>query len=218
MLLSRHTRRRDALGVLACGVGWPLTARAQSSKLARIGYLGGSSRDQARRVLAAFQKRLQELGQVEGRSITIDWRFADGDNHRLARLAAELVDGKPDLIIAGPTAAVVAARNATETIPIVMIAAADPVALGWIDSLARPPANLTGMTFTVGVETFAKNLEFLREVAPDVHVFGVLSNLAESPAMPLVIDKLQAAARSMGVSLQQLEAAGRRTSSAHLRR
>ena len=74
-----------------------------------------------------------------------------------------------------------AAKNATKTIPIVMIAAADPVALGWMESLSRPPENVTGMTFTVGIETFAKNLELLREMAPDVRLFAVLVNSTDSP-------------------------------------
>jgi putative ABC transport system substrate-binding protein len=201
-------KRREALAVLAAGVAWPLAAKAQPAKVARIGYLGGSSRDQARRVLAAFHKRLQELGHLEGGSIAIDWRFADGDNERLPRLAAELVEANPDLIVAGPTPAALAAKNATQTIPIVMIAAGDPVALGWMESLSRPPANVTGMTFTVGVETFAKNLELLREIAPDVRLFAVLVNSTDSPLMPLVTERIQAAARSMAVRLQWLEAAG----------
>jgi putative ABC transport system substrate-binding protein len=201
-------KRRGALALIAAGAAWPLAAKAQLGKVARIGYLGGSSRDQARRVLAAFHKRIQELGHLEGGNIAIDWRFADGDNERLPRLAAELVQAKPDLIVAGPTPAVLAAKNATKTIPIVMIAAGDPVALGWMESLSRPPANVTGMTFTVGVETFSKNLELLSEIAPDVRLFAVLFNSTDSPLMPLVTERIQAAACSMAVRLQWLEAVG----------
>src|SRR3954451_20308477 len=91
----------------------------------------------------------------------------------LKRRAGLPVRAKPDVIVAGPTPAVLAAKNATKTIPIVMIAAGDPVALGWMESLSRPSANVTGMTFTVGVETFPKNLELLREIAPDVRLFAV---------------------------------------------
>ena len=204
-------RRRAFIAGLACAAATlPNPVRGQAAqRVARIGYLGGASRDQSRRVLAAFHKRLQELGHVEGRSIIIDWRFADGDNERLPLLAAELVDTKPDLIVAGPTPAVIAAQNATNTIPIVMIAAGDPVLAGWMDSLARPPANLTGITFTVGFETFAKNLELLvREVAPDTQLFAVLWNPADSPAMSLVVERIEAAATTMAVRLQRLEARG----------
>src|SRR4051794_22815597 len=95
--------RREGIAGVAAGAAWPPATKAQPARVARIGYLGGSSRDQARRVLAAFHKRLQELGLFEGRSIVIDWRFADGDNERLPGLASELVEANPDLIVAGPT-------------------------------------------------------------------------------------------------------------------
>ena len=202
-------RRAFMAGFAGAAATLPIPVRVQSAqRVARIGYLGGASRDQSRRVLAAFHKRLQELGHVEGRSIIIDWRFADGYNERLPPLAAELVDAKPDLIVAGPTPAVIAARNATNTIPIVMIAGGDPVLAGWMDSLVRPPANLTGITFTVGFETFAKNLELLREVALDEQLFAVLWNPADSPAMSLVVERIEAAAQTMAVRLQRLEARG----------
>src|SRR3954451_23438931 len=126
----------------------------------------------------------------------------------LKRRAGLPVRAKPDVIVAGPTPAVLAAKNATKTIPIVMIAAGDPVALGWMESLSRPSANVTGMTFTVGVETFSKNLELLREIAPDVRLFAILVNSTDSPLMPLVTERIQAAARSMAVRLQWVAAAG----------
>src|SRR5215217_8011632 len=108
-------RRREVVVALAGAMGWPQSVCAQASKLQRIGYLGGASLAQSRRVLDAFQGRLKELGYVEGRSIVIEYRFADGEHDRLPHLAAELVEAKVDLLVAAPTQAVVAAKDATTT-------------------------------------------------------------------------------------------------------
>jgi len=116
---------------------------------------------------------LHELGRLEGQSIRIDYRFAENDYAALPRLATELVDSGVDLIVAAPTPAVAAARDATKTIPVVMIAAIDPVGLGWVASLTRPSENLTGISFGVGVETFAKELELLKEISPHVRLVAL---------------------------------------------
>jgi putative ABC transport system substrate-binding protein len=106
-------KRREVLTGLAGAAAWPFTVRGQASIVsARIGYLAGSSPEASARVLRAFRRRLRELGRVEGQSITIDYRFAENDYARLPRLAAELVESKVDLIVAAPTPAVAAARNA----------------------------------------------------------------------------------------------------------
>jgi putative ABC transport system substrate-binding protein len=177
-------RRRDVVAALTSTVFWPLSAHAQQTRTAaRIGYLAGASRDQAGPYTDVFRHALSNLGYIEGQNLLIDYRFAGGDISRLPRLAAELVATKVDVIVAVPTAAVVAASNATKTIPIVMMNVGDPVRLGLIASLSKPAGNVTGLSFTVGVETFAKALELLKEAAPDARQVAILTNPA-NPATP----------------------------------
>jgi putative ABC transport system substrate-binding protein len=194
-----------ALGLLAA----PLAADSQQSgTVARIGYLGPTSPSSSSSFLDAFRQGLRELGWVEGQNIVIDYRFAEGKLDRLPDLAAELVRLKVDIIVASPTPSVAAAKNATKTIPIVMIgASADPVGLGFIASLARPGGNVTGLSYSVGPEIFGKELDLLKETVPKVRRVAILSNPA-SPIQPLLIRELNVAARSVGVQLQLLEARG----------
>jgi putative ABC transport system substrate-binding protein len=156
----------------------------------------------------AFRQGLRELGWAEGRNIVIDYRFAEGRLDRLPDLAAELVRLKVDIIVAQATPGAAAAKNATETIPIVMVPVGDPVGLGLIASLARPGGNVTGVSYSVGgLEIAGKQLELLKETLPKVRRVAVLSNPA-NPAHALVIRELNVAARSLGVQLQLLEARG----------
>jgi putative ABC transport system substrate-binding protein len=190
----------------ACILAAPLVADAQPAKVYRIGYLtaGPSSTNLYR---GAFQQGLRELGWVEGQNIVTDYRFAEGRLDRLPDLAAELVRLKVDVIVASPTAAAVAAKNATRTIPIVMWGVGDPVGLGLVASLARPGGNVTGLSFSVGMDSFGKGLELLREAIPKVSRVAVLSNPA-NPAHARALDNVKAAARSLGVQLQFLQARG----------
>ena len=204
--------RRAFLGSLALGaVAAPLAAQAQpAGKVPRVGYLsaGSYSDSQALGFLDAFRLGLRELGWVEGQNIAIDYRFAEGRFDRLPDLAAELVRLKVDVIVAVPTPAAAAARNATETIPIVMMSGSvDPVGLGFIASLARPGGNVTGLSYGAGTEIFGKGLELLKETVPKVRRVAILSNPA-SPIQPLIIKEVDVAARSLGVQLQLLEARG----------
>ncbi len=202
-------RRREVLALVASTSAWPLAARAQqTTKAARIGYLTANSPDPpARRNLDAFRRGLQDLGYVEGQSIAIEYRFAEGNFDRLPSLAAELVRLNVAVIVAGPTAAAVAAKNATETIPIVMHNVGDPVGLGLVASLARPGGNVTGLPYSVGLETIVKGLELLQETVRDMHRVALLSNPA-NPAHALARAQLEVAARTAGVQLQMLEARG----------
>ncbi len=185
----------------------PLAAEAQQQgKVPRVGYLSSGSATTSR-YLEAFRQGLRELGWVEGQNIVIDWRYAEGRLDRLPDLAAELVRLKVDVIVTVPTPAAVAAKNATGTIPIVMINVSDPVGLGLIASLARPGGNATGLSYSVGVESFGKALELLKETVPKLHRVAVLSNPA-NPAHAPVIGDVKVAARSLGVQLQLLEARG----------
>ena len=183
----------------------PLAAEGQQAgKVPRMGFLGvfaGPNFD-------AFRQALRELGWVEGQNIVIDHRSAEGRLDRMPDLAAEVVRLKVDIIVAEGTQGVTAARNATETIPIVMIAgSADAVGLRFIASLARPGGNVTGLSYSVGPDIAGKGLELLKETVPKVRRVAILSNPA-NPVQPLFIRELKVAARALGVQLQLLEARG----------
>jgi putative tryptophan/tyrosine transport system substrate-binding protein len=186
----------------------PLGADAQPArKVHRIGYLGGTSPISAARSIEAFREGLRELGWIEGQNIVIDYRFAEGRFDRLPDLAAELVRLKVDVIAAGATPPPVAAKNATGVIPIVMIMAGDPVGVGLVASLARPGGNVTGISYSVGVENVIKALELLKEAVPKARLVAVLSNPANQAHAHVVRD-VKVAALSLGVPLQLLEARG----------
>ena len=188
----------------------PLAAGAQQvGKVSRIGYLSAGSDTANPRVREAFRQGLRELGWVEGQNIIIEYRWAEGRFDRLPDLAAELVRLKVDVLVAAPTPAALAAKNATGTIPIVGMSLTDPIGLGLVASLARPGGNVTGVSYSVGAEIFGKDLELLKEVVPRVRRVAVLSNPA-SPARPLTISNVKDAARSLGLQLQLLEARGPR--------
>jgi putative ABC transport system substrate-binding protein len=132
----------------------PLAGAQPARKVYRVGYLGSGSAAGDPRTREALRDGLRELGWVEGQNVVIVWRFAEGRPDRLPDLAAELVRLKVDVIAAGPTPPVVAARNATGTIPIVGMSLTDPVGLGLVTSLARPGGNVTGVAYGVGTDTF----------------------------------------------------------------
>ena len=187
----------------------PLAADAQQAgKVPRIGFLGVTSPSDRPSHLDAFRQRLRELGWVEGQNIVIDYRYAEGRVDRLPDLAAELVRLKVDLIVASAgTQVATAAKNATETIPIVMIYVRDPVGTGLIASLARPGGNVTGVSGSAGLEVFAKQLELLKETVPKIRRVAILSN-PDNAYHQLAIREVNVAAQSLGVQLQLLEARG----------
>jgi putative ABC transport system substrate-binding protein len=201
-------RRREVIAGLGAAAAWPLGARAQQpGKSARIGYLVATARDDrlARKNLDAFRQELRELGYIEGQNLVIEQRFAERDFNRLPQLAAELVRLRVDIIVASPTPAAVAAKKATDTVPIVMLNTGDPVGLGLVASLARPGGNVTGLSYSVGLETFGKGLELLKEAVPNLHRVAVLSNPA-NPAHALAIKNIEIAARALRLERQLLEA------------
>jgi putative tryptophan/tyrosine transport system substrate-binding protein len=202
-------RRRQFLALVGGAVAWPIGVSAQQSaaKIRRMGYLADSSSSSLAPLIEGFRQGLGELGWIEGQNILIDYRFAQGRFDRLPDLAAELVRFKMDIIVAAPTPAAVAAKNATDTIPVVMINVGDPVALGLIASLARPGGNVTGLAYSAGVELFGKQLELLKEIVPTVRRVAILSNPA-TPVHAFVIKNVEAAAQSLGVELRLLEARG----------
>jgi putative tryptophan/tyrosine transport system substrate-binding protein len=197
-------RRREFITLL-CGAAaaWPLAARAQQAgKLPTIGFLGSSSAWDWSPWTAALVQRLQQLGWVEGRTVAIEYRWADGRSERFAEIAAEFVRLKVDVIVTSGLA-VHAAKQVTSAIPIVFAVASDPVGTGMIASLARPGGNVTGLS-QQSRELAGKRLELLREIVPALHRLAAMGNVG-SPAFALEIGDLQAAARELGVDVAAFE-------------
>src|SRR5262252_6837832 len=168
--------RREFVALLGGAAAWPLAAWAQHATGPVIGLLGSETPDWYADRLRAFREGLGETGYVEGRNVTIDYRWAEGRNDRLPPLAAELVQQQVALIATlGNTSSAQAAKAATSTIPIVFRIAADPVEVGLVASLARPGGNLTGVT-TLGVEVGPKQLALLHELVPAASVVALLVN------------------------------------------
>src|SRR5215471_6281973 len=199
-------RRIGLAVVLALSVLAPLAAGAQQmGKVYRIGYLaGGPSLDP--RLQQALEDGLRDFGYVRGRQISIEYRFpAVGDTERLRLFAEELVKLPVDLIIAGTNPAVAAARQATNTIPIIMATPANPIRAGFVQSLARPGGNVTGLTADPAPETIiGKQLALLKECVPRLSRVAVLWNPA-APAYRDYFDILAIAARQLSITPQSLE-------------
>jgi putative ABC transport system substrate-binding protein len=186
---------------------WPRALHAQSAtKVPRIGYLSpGSASPGPMARHDEFERGLRELGYVEGKNIVIEYRFAQGKLDRLAELAAELVQLKVDVIVSVVTQASVAAKNATGTIPIVMVSVSDPLGSGLVSSLSRPGGNVTG-TSSMTAEVEGKSLELLKLAVPKVSRVAVLWNPENAIAQALSLRETEIAARAMGVQLQTLGA------------
>jgi putative ABC transport system substrate-binding protein len=202
--------RRAFLGTLAGGLlASPLATEApQAAKIARIGYLAGNLAANPH-LPEAFRQGLRDLGYVEGRNVVIEYRDAEGKLERLPTLAAELVALKVDVIVAGSPLAAMAAKQATRTLPIVFAAASDPVASGFVTSLARPGGNVTGLSL-LGEELVGKRLELLKQAVPGASRVAVLwqpGSLGERTEKAMLMEA-EVAARALGVRLQFVEARG----------
>jgi putative ABC transport system substrate-binding protein len=197
--------RRAFIGTLAGGfLAAPLAAEAQpAGKVYRIGLLDYSAPDPARQAWwNAFRQQMRELGYVEGQNVRFEPRWAQGDNDRLQKLAAELVGLKMDLIVTGGTNAGIAAKRATSTIPIVTASGGDPVAAGVAASLRQPGGNLTGMT-SINRELAAKRLELLRNVAPRASRIAILWD-ERNEGNRLGVDDTEAAAKTLGLTIHSV--------------
>jgi putative ABC transport system substrate-binding protein len=199
-------KRREFITLVGGGaaVAWPLVAPAQQPpKLPTIGYLGSSSPAAQSYWVAAFLQRLRELGWIEGRTVAIEYRWAEGRTERLAGIAAELVQLKVDVIVTQATAPVIAAKEATAVIPIVFAVSSDPVGAGLIASLARPGGNVTGLSLQQ-TDLAAKRLELLREVVPGLLRLAIFANVG-SPSSVLEMREVQETARTAGLEVATLE-------------
>src|SRR5262245_8673233 len=188
--------------VVLLGVG-VLAEAQQPKKVPRIGYLSVSSPSAMLTRTEAFRHGLRELGYVEGKNIVIEWRSAEGKRDRLPSLVAELVRLKVDIIVTAGPPATRSAKEATVTIPIVFAQDGDPVASGFVASLARPGGNITGLS-TLAPELSGKRLELLKEIVPRLSRVAVLGN-STNPANAQVLKETELAAGVFGVKLQYLD-------------
>jgi putative ABC transport system substrate-binding protein len=200
-----NQRRKLVIALGAVGFAAPLASLAQQkpAKIPRIGLLSPFSPVDATPWHKAFQSGLRDLGWVEGRNISIEYRYAEGKSDRLPDLAADLVRLNVDIIVTTITPDALAAKNATKVIPIVMAAAGEPVASGLIESLARPGGNVTGLS-QMTVELGGKRLELLKEIVPKLARVAVLwePRIAISR---LAWHEIQLPARQLGIELHSLE-------------
>src|SRR6516162_3766394 len=197
-------RRREFITLLGgAAAAWPLAARAQQqpAKLPTIGFLGAATPAAWSVFIVTFVRRLRELGWIEGRTIAIEYRWAEGRGERYAEIAAEFVRLKVDIIVTSG-GAVLAAKQATSLIPIVFAAAADPVGGGFVASLVQPGGNVTGLSaqFT---DLAGKRLELLREIVPSLRQLAIMAN-AGYPAAVLEMAEVQATARTLGLEVTTL--------------
>jgi len=195
-------RRREFITLLGAAA-WPLAARAQQAKVATIGLLGTGSAAAQSQWTAAFVQRMRDLGWVDGRNLTIEYRWAEGRSERFAEFAAEFVRLKVDVILTHNTPPVIAAKQVTSVIPIVFATAADPVDTGLVASLARPGSNVTGLSSQT-TDLASKRIELLREVVPGLRQLAFLSQ-PDNPYVVFDMRQAEAAARRLGLETASLE-------------
>ena len=197
-------RRREFISLLGGATAWPLSARAQQTRRLRtIGFLGAATAVVWAPWTAAFEKRLDELGWMKGRTVAIEYRWAEGRSIRFAEIASEFVRFNVDAIVTAGTESTIAVKQVTSEVPIVVALATDPVAAGLVASLARPGGNVTGFSHQ-GTDIAAKRLELLREILPNLRRLAILVNV-NNPGSVLEMREAEAAARTLGLDVTKLE-------------
>jgi putative ABC transport system substrate-binding protein len=192
-------RRRELITLIgSAAVSWPFAATAQQARVPRIGVLALTNRDE-RSFGTELREGLRELGLVDGQNFILESRSADADTNRLPALAAELVVLKVDVIAAIFTPCALAAKQATTSIPVVMISVADPIGAGLVASLARPGGNITGLS-NMAAETAAKSVEFFRDLLPSLRRVAVLANPVD-PFTKSFLEQVHLAGRTAGVEI-----------------
>jgi putative tryptophan/tyrosine transport system substrate-binding protein len=194
-------KRREFITLIGGAAAWPLAARAQQPAMPVVGFLGALSASGWATRVEALRAGLRDLGYVEGKNIVVEFRWAEGNYDRLVDLAGELVRLKVDVLVTHGTPGVLAAKQATSTIPIVMAVVGDALGSGLVSSLARPDRNVTGLTF-FNPELIAKRLELLKEAMPGLTDVGILLNLA-NPMNEPILPQLTPVAQSLKLALHQ---------------
>jgi ABC-type uncharacterized transport system substrate-binding protein len=195
-------KRRELIKAIAVSTTWSIAARAQPTKLPSVGLLGAGTLSTWSGWTATFVQRLRELGWIEGRTIAIEYRWAEGRSERFTEIGAEFVRLKVDVIVTAG-GAVPALKQLTSAIPIVFAAALDPVGSGLVASLARPGGNVTGLSMQ-STELVSKRCELLREILPDLRRMAIMGNVGY-PAAPLEMREVEAAARTLGLEIDIAE-------------
>jgi len=196
-------RRREFVAIVGAAASWPFAALAQQTAVPLIGFLDPG--DRQRSGARFFRKGLQDLGYIDGQNIRIEYRWADGDFARLPSLAADLARAKVNVLVANVTQAALAAKDATSTIPIVMIGVADPVGVGLVASLSHPGGNITG-TSSLAADIVGKQLETLLEIRPSVSHIAVLWNPKNAAFNKLQMKEVEIASREKGIDFKPVEA------------
>jgi putative ABC transport system substrate-binding protein len=198
-------RRRDFITLIGTAAAWPLAARAQQRTMPVVGVLSPATPEVDANRMNAIRQGLQETGYVEGENVTIEYRSAENQLDRLPALAADLVSREVDVIVTIATPAALAAKAATNTIPIVFSVGAAPVQLGLVTSLNRPGGNVTGV-YSSAVTVTGKRLELLHELVPSAGVIAYLANPKNVSITEVETEALRAAGRTLGVELRILNA------------
>jgi putative tryptophan/tyrosine transport system substrate-binding protein len=202
---ANEQRRRIVAAIATIAAG--IAGAQQPTRKYRIGYLSLPKRESVEPVLQIFLRALRDLGLVDGDNLAIEYRWADGEPDQLPAMASDLVRREVDLIVAPAAAAALAAKNATRTIPIVMVFPADPVALGLVQSLQRPGGNVTGTAYAHDARILRKQLEVLKDALPRASRVAVLASPAD-PLREIQRREYDAAARAMALDLRHFEARG----------
>jgi putative ABC transport system substrate-binding protein len=196
-------RRREFIALVGGAAAWPLHARAQQQrKLPTIGFLGTSAPSAFSPWVSSFAQRLRDLGWLEGRTIAIEYRWAEGRPERYREIATEFVRLKVDVIVSSGVGAA-AAKQATSAIPIVFAVSVDPLGTGLVESLARPGGNVTGLS-TQSTDTVGKRIEVLREIIPSLRRLAIMANVGQRAAA-LQLREVEATARALGLDVAPLE-------------